>query len=82
MIAFITDLYIAMNVYAFAAACVDKQHRGKYKRVFWSFTMGFGAMGSALACFLLRHRTRSGGAAAALLLALVQFFLFKKLVIG
>lgn len=55
---------------------------GKYKRVFWSFTMGFGAMGSALACFLLRHRTRSGGAGAALLLALVQFFLFKKLVIG
>lgn len=82
MIEFITDLYIAMNVYAFVATCVDKRHRGKYKRAFWSFTIGFGAMGSALACLLLRHRTRSGGAGAALLLAVVQFFLFKKLVIG
>lgn len=82
MTEFLTDLYISMNVYAFVATCVDKASWGKHKKMFWAFTIGFGAVGSAAACLLIRHRTKSGGAGGAILLAVAQFFLFKWLVIG
>ena len=82
MTEFLIDLYIAMNVYAFVATCIDKASWGEHKKTFWAFTIGFGAVGSAIACLLTRHRTRNGDAGCAILLAIAQYFLFKWLVLG
>lgn len=79
LLEFLRDLYIWINFVAFWVVCFDKWKRGRYEDWFWFVTYAFGGVGAALACFLVRHRTRSGAAYRVLKFALVQFVLFKLL---
>lgn len=69
---FLYDLFIWFNFIAFCVAIADKIMEGSLSTWFWVTAIAFGGCGSAIACFLIRHRTRSGGASVALVLGIVQ----------
>ena len=78
---FLYDLFIFLNFAAFCIAAADKHMAGRLRVPFWVSVFAFGGCGSALACFLVRHRTKSGGASLALVLGAAQLFLLFRLVL-
>ena len=74
---FLYDVFITLNFIAFFVAVVDKCMCGSLSWLFWTVTFAFGGCGSGLACLIVRHHTRSGGAFAAIVLGIVQLFLLR-----
>ena len=72
---FLFDLVVFLNFTAFCIAVADKSRSGRLRRAFWISAIAFGGAGSALACFLVRHRTRNGEAYAAAVLGALQLAL-------
>lgn len=77
---FLYDLFVWFNFIAFIVAIVDKIMEGDLATWFWITVIAFGGCGSAIACFMIRHRTRSGGAGAALVIGILQLIGVKMLI--
>lgn len=77
MYLFLYDLFVWFNFVAFCVAIADKLMEGALSNWFYITLFAFGGCGSAIACFLIRHRTRSGGAALALIVGVVQLIAVK-----
>ena len=75
MALFLYDLFVFLNFVAFCIAIADKNTAGRLRRLFWISTAAFGGCGSALACFLVRHRTKNGEAYVAVVLGAIQVVL-------
>lgn len=73
---FLYDLFVFLNFVAFCVAVADKNQSGRLKKLFTLSALVFGGCGSAIACWLLRHRTRSGGAFWVTIAGIVQLLGF------
>ena len=69
---FLYDLFVFFNFIGFCVALIDKCLEGEITAFLWVSLIAFGGCGSAIGCFLFRHHTRSGLAATALVLGVVQ----------
>ena len=77
---FLYDLFIWFNFTGFCIAIADKCMAGEITNIMWISIIAFGGCGSAIACFLFRHHTRSGIATVSMIIGVVQVIAVKFLV--
>lgn len=75
MYEFLYNIYVTINVIAFAIALVDKIACGSLSKLFWLAAKCFGGVGVTAACIIFRHRTRSGAVAKTALYAIGQMLI-------
>lgn len=81
MALFLYDVFITLNFIAFWVTVADKAMEGDLELFFW-ISIAFGGCGAALACFLVRHHTRSGLAWVALVVGAIQLFVANRITGG
>ena len=74
---FLYDLFIWFNFIGFCIAIADKCMAGEITHIMWISIIAFGGCGSAIACFLFRHHTRSGIATVSMIIGVVQVIAVK-----
>jgi len=70
---FIYDILVWINIVAFVIALIDKIAAGRLSGLFWISALCFGGAGSALSCYIFRHRTRNGDFGVVIFFTVVQF---------